>query len=146
MEIQLSKIHKLKIMNSVDWSFWFEISFFDSFIFKSLSISILGFVCCACAYLTYHLKYYFFPRKHQFPEAYPFESSIMAVQNVDCFLDTCFLLLNEVKTRFNRKTVVINTIGVSHFVLTSNIENITYILKTKFEKFGEAGAEFKPKF
>jgi cytochrome P450 len=107
---------------------------------------VLIFVCSAVLYLLFHLRYYFFPRKYQFPETYPFASTIRIIGSVDRALDELLDVVREVKKRFDRKSVILNTIGVSHLVITGDVENITYILKTNFENFGKTGHVFKPKF
>lgn len=97
-------------------------------------------------YLVYHLKYFFFPRKGQYPESYPFQNTLRVANNVNRILDIVWGYFQDVEKRTKKKTFVVNTLGVPHLVLTTDVENVTYILKTNFENFGKGGQEFKPKF
>lgn len=97
-------------------------------------------------YLLYNLKYFFFPRQYQYPENYPFQNTLRVATNLNRILDEIwhFALTNEAATK--RKTFIVNTLGLPHLVMTTSVENVTYILKTNFDNFGKGGAEFKPKF
>jgi cytochrome P450 len=99
-------------------------------------------------HIAYQLKFFFFPRKYQYPETYPFASTMLisrAVQE-NKVLEELLRIFKDVKEKFNRKSLIVNTLGNSHYAFTSSVENVTYILKGNFENFGKGGPEFKPKF
>lgn len=98
------------------------------------------------SYLTYHLKFFFFPRKEQLSERYPFESTLMVLSNESRLLDAVWDFFKSVKETKNKKSYVVNTIGINHLVFTNDVENVTYMLKTNYTNFGKAGPAFKPKF
>jgi cytochrome P450 len=95
--------------------------------------------------IVFPLRYFFFPRKNQFPESYPFENTIRLSSNTHRILDFVLECVTKFQKLSNKKTFVWNiAFGLPHFVMTADVENITYILKTNFENFGKAGPGFKP--
>lgn len=114
-----------------------------------LRVSLIFSAICSLylvAYLTYHLKFFVFPRKEQLSERYPFESTVMVLFSEHRLLDAIWDFFKRVKEETNKKTYVVNTIGINHLVFTNDVENIFYVLKTNYENFGKAGPAFKPKF
>lgn len=45
-----------------------------------------------------------------------------------------------------RKTYILNALGLPTMVMTTDVANVTYILKTNFENFGKSGTAFKTRF
>jgi cytochrome P450 len=103
-------------------------------------------VACLAAYILYQLKYFFFPRPGQYPEKYPFQNTYLVVINIPRLLDALWEYSIEIEALTKKKTYIVNTLGIPHLVLTTDVENVTYILKTNFENYGKGGSEFKPKF
>jgi cytochrome P450 len=104
-------------------------------------VYIVYFIAC-------HLRFFFFPRKEQYPERFPFESTLNLLFNDHRIMDYLWDLVKETEKKKNKlnKSFIVNTVGIHHIAVTNNIDNIEYILKTKYENYGKAGASFKPKF
>lgn len=106
-----------------------------------------AFVFYIVSFVAYHLKFFFFPRKEQFPERYPFENTVNLALSDNRILDYVWDLYKEVaKKPKNNKSFILNTVGIHHIAFTNNIDNIEYVLKTNYENYGKTGSSFKPKF
>ncbi len=42
--------------------------------------------------------------------------------------------------KMDKKSGVLNLIFLPHFILTNSVENVTHILKTRFDNYGKSGS------
>ena len=92
------------------------------------------------------LLHFFFPRKSSYKEMYPFEFTFLLLKNKDRILDLCWEYFEKSYQEKGKKTFSFKVIGLPYFVMSNEVENVTYILKSNFENFGKSGGAFKPKF
>mmetsp|Transcript_23969 Transcript_23969/g.40024 ORF Transcript_23969/g.40024 Transcript_23969/m.40024 type:complete len:590 (-) Transcript_23969:403-2172(-) len=108
-------------------------------------VGILGAV-----YVTYStaffLSYYFFPREDAFPENYPFEGTWLLVKNNHRLLDFCHEYFVQTYQRKGKKTYVVKSLGLDPLVMTTDVANVTHVLKTNFENYGKSAPQIKNKF
>lgn len=99
------------------------------------------------AYLAHaYVRFYIFRRKEQLEnERFPFENTLTLFNEKDRILELCKEYADAIKSKYGRKTYVLQVLGLAPFVMTNDVENVTYILKTNYENFGKSGGSFKPK-
>jgi cytochrome P450 len=85
-------------------------------------------------------------REGEFPEAYPYETTIKLLLNLDKFMEFATDYFNIYEKNHNgKKSFVTRVIGMPTFVFTNDAENITHILKGNFDNYGK-GPVFHRKF
>ena len=118
--------------------------------FGSASVAMLlclGGLALVVMAITNHLLTFFFPRKNQLLERFPFASTMDMVMNQHRVLEFLKELFDEfAAAKESRKTFVVKSLGMPPMVFTNSVENITYVLKTNFENYGKSGDAFKPRF
>jgi hypothetical protein len=89
---------------------------------------------------------YIFPRKETYLESYPFQNTIRVLSNNQRILEFLNDILSEnINVNKKCKSVLLNAFGMPPLILTNDIDNITYILKTNYQNFGKSGP-FKSRF
>ena len=115
----------------------------------ALSLSVSGVLLSfACIIIIKNLtRSYLWPRDRSIREKYPFEITVMAVQNQHRLLESMYdFFFVDSKERLGEcKTGIMMVAFQPPMVFTNSVENITYILKDNFENFGKTGA-LKNKF
>jgi hypothetical protein len=74
-------------------------------------------------------------RDVQIPETYPFMHTIRSIVNMHRFMEFLLELSDYAWQTWGKKTFIIKLLGHPIMVMTRDIENITYILKTNFENY-----------
>eukprot|EP01031_Cornospumella_fuschlensis_P039477 gene39477-48058_t len=108
---------------------------------------VVSAVCTIVAiYVTHEfVRTFLLRRPESAPEAFPFAFTIDLATTQDRVMERCVEVLKEMRPVTGKKTFCFKAVGLPPFVMTSDIANITYILKTNFENFGKSGGNFKPK-
>ena len=110
-------------------------------------ISIIGGV--AITILTYltldQIHWFFFPREGAVREKFPFEATYLALTNQHCILEMIMMYIEKMQKEIGRKTIIIYPFGLCPMVITTDVGNVTHILKTNFENYGKGGPQFKPR-
>ncbi|RYH21643.1 cytochrome P450 [archaeon] len=84
-------------------------------------------------------------RPESIPEAFPFAFTYDLATMQDRIMEKCLEVMQDMYSTTGKKTFCFKAVGLAPFVMTGDIANITYILKTNFENFGKSGGNFKPK-
>jgi cytochrome P450 len=92
------------------------------------------------------LRIFLFPRKGALVEQYPFESTIKLFQAQGYLLDLCYQYFTSEYKRTGKKTFILEVIGLPAFIMTTDVANVTHVLKTNYENYGKAHPMFKDKF
>lgn len=88
--------------------------------------------------------YFFFPRQHAIPQSYPFEPTLEVLRNQHQVLEMLWKYIDLGYGNYQKKTMVINAVGLPTLVVTTDVDNVTHILKGNFDNYGKGGV-FKPR-
>jgi hypothetical protein len=80
-----------------------------------------------------------------YPEPYPFANTISVITKTSEFMEYCFVMLEYAKEHFKRQTFTLIAWPLPIYVVTNDVNNITHILKTKFENYPK-GPDMKLRF
>lgn len=90
-------------------------------------------------------NYFTSKRPEEFPEKYPLEATWILIREYYTFMQHAGGLFEDAKKQFGKSTYIMRALGIPTYVVTNDVENITYILKTNFENFPK-GPEMKTRF
>lgn len=86
-----------------------------------------------------------FKRPNAHPENYPFENTVLMIKYMDTFMDYVLELKDSMEKLVGKKTFSLAVLGLPTYVVTNDLANITYILKTNFDNFPK-GYHLKMRF
>lgn len=93
------------------------------------------------------MRSYLLPRDRSLPEKYPFETTWRAIRDQNRVLESLYdaFFIENKELMGDRFTAIFNILFMPAMVITLDVANITYILKTNYENFGKTGS-LKTKF
>ncbi len=107
-----------------------------------ISYSILFFgIIISFVFIAHQFRY----KEDEVTEIYPFQNAINMILNQHRLCDFIYETFNLHRKKCDKDTMTMKIPGMNRFVFTLSLENIEYILKTKFENFGK-GPAFKERF
>lgn len=89
---------------------------------------------------------FIFPRERSLREQYLYQYTFKLLANSGRFLDLCTDYFKATYNEYGRRTFLLKVFGLPPIVMTNDVANITYVLKTNFENYGKSGPAFKNKF
>jgi hypothetical protein len=95
--------------------------------------------------LIQELYLYFFPRKDAIPQRYPFDCAYQMWSNLHRQLDLVKGFVDTSYETRKKKTVVLSCSVLPNLLLTTDVNNVQYILKDNFNNFGKSGNSLKPR-
>jgi hypothetical protein len=122
-----------------------------SSLFQKLTpLSILSFICIGLLtiffiILTQELFLYFFPRKDAIPQRYPFDCAFQMWSNLHCQLDLIKGFIDTSYETRKKKTVILSCSVLPNLLMTTDVNNVQYILKDNFSNYGKNGNSLKPR-
>jgi len=104
-----------------------------------LKFALLG----ASVITSYHIisAFYFrYTDTDHFPELFFYEASWKVLSNQKRLLDFMMECFKFIKESRQSDSFTFQVIGMPRIVFTNNLENVTYVLKTRMENFGKGPA------